>query len=159
MKLLTNWRSNDSLPYYVVLVRVKRETYKELLTKTKSRLNIWKSKAMFMTEEGHSCKVHHPFSSRICHIYDEMDKLCIDFSWGDHTRGKKTGGLAIKKIRKINYAFLLKLGWEICVHPDKLWIKFVRNKYKCSHDTIFTFNPFSSSSICWRGIHQCQPLN
>jgi len=73
-----------------------------------------------------------------------MDKKCRKFIWGDsnnqrkiHTvvwnqicKPKNVGGLGLRSSMKVNSAFMMKAGWDLCSEHDDLWVRIFRSKYK-----------------------------
>lgn len=50
--------------------------------------------------------------------------------WSNICKPKSEGGLGIRKAADMNKALLAKLNWRLVKEHDKLWVRFVKSKYK-----------------------------
>lgn len=91
--------------------------------------------------------------------YNDIDKICRNFLWGDMENKKKIhlvnwkevctlrdrGGLSLRKAMDFNLALFTKLAWQVPTCPSKFWVKIMREK--CIKDkNLFTAIVPSSSS-------------
>ncbi|KAI9085729.1 hypothetical protein K1719_032335 [Acacia pycnantha] len=63
--------------------------------------------------------------------------------------GKDGGGLGLRQAYLQNKAFMVKLGWSFINRPDLLWVKILREKYKCGSDVIPKVLKRTSESSMW----------
>ncbi|OMO91594.1 hypothetical protein CCACVL1_07070 [Corchorus capsularis] len=77
-------------------------------------------------------------------IHYEMDRIHMNFLWGDTDEGKKVhllswnqvtkkkhrGGLSLRKSKFRNIALMAKLQWRAKISPEDLWVKALNGKYK-----------------------------
>ena len=82
-------------------------------------------------------------------VCTKIDCICFQFIWGSSNykkrvhlvswdkvcRPKEVGGLGFKKAKEMNLALMTKLAWEIVNKPKTLWVRVMRNKYRCREDT------------------------
>lgn len=99
-------------------------------------------------------------------VCNEIDKKCWSFVWGDMTSTKKVRWLnwnaccmpkrsdsfGLRKATSMNQAMLSKVGWNLCNHPNDLWMKVVRVKYKYGIDVIPNISSTRQGTNLWRGI-------
>lgn len=99
-------------------------------------------------------------------IYDEVDKMCRTFIWGDEEnhrkvhllsweklcKPKKEGGLGMRPTRDANTAFVMKGLWNFCPNPDSLWWSIMRSKYKCGWRGIPKIETKRKGSNYWNGL-------
>lgn len=64
-------------------------------------------------------------------FWDELDgtRKLYFMSWGELCTPKEQGGLGFKSLRKMNLAFLVKLGWQLFIERDKVWVQMLWAKY------------------------------
>lgn len=96
-------------------------------------------------------------------ILTEMEKHIRKFFWNELTgmskmhflkwesicRPKLHGGLGFKNLRKLNLAFLVKLGWMMLIDKHKLWVQLMWAKYGSPIEERVR----SKASKTWRGIY------
>lgn len=75
-------------------------------------------------------------------------------SWEKICTPKTHGGLGFKNLRKMNLAFLVKLGWLMLVDKEKLWVKILWAKY----GSPLVDKPNQNVSKTWRGIRHAAQL-
>lgn len=61
------------------------------------------------------------------------------------------GGLGLKKARNQNLALLTKLGWNMIINEECLWVNILWNKYLKNH-SISTWPSHRPTSHIWRSI-------
>ncbi|XP_028802470.1 uncharacterized protein LOC114757563 [Neltuma alba] len=79
-------------------------------------------------------------------------------AWDDVCRSKEEGGLGLRNARKQNKAFMMKLGWGLVNRRETLWVKLIREKYKCSNDILPTIGRKKVESQAWKGVRQTWAL-
>lgn len=57
-------------------------------------------------------------------------------AWEHICKAKEAGGLGIKRLHKLNIAFLATLGWRIITIPNQLWARVLKHKYGSHLDTV-----------------------
>ncbi|CAH9131175.1 unnamed protein product [Cuscuta epithymum] len=99
-------------------------------------------------------------------ICDRIDQLDRDFLWGhnDGTRKihlvnwdavckpKDLGGLGIRKAQDNYLALVAKLGWEIMMGFQKLWVQIMKAKYIKKNSSFWEIEKKGGSSHTWRDI-------
>lgn len=65
---------------------------------------------------------------------------------------KKCGGLGLQVLKEQNKAYMMKLEWGLINRRDGLWVKFIRNKYKCREDLLPKLIERQGSNT-WQGIN------
>lgn len=154
----------------VLLKRINKDTFGEVLERMTSRLAGWKSRTLSLagrltlTKAVLSSIPVHTMST-IClpkSTLEKLDQLARQFLWGDKlhmvawdrvTTSKSEGGLGIRRAQEMNKALIAKLGWRLLQNHDSLWARLLRKKYKVggSHDTDWLVGKSSWSST-WRSI-------
>lgn len=156
--------------------RVNRNTYQFVVDKVRKRLSVWKLKKLAFAGRAtlvqsvlNTIAIYYMQSSTLpLSICDEIDRISRSFLWGSIEESKKhhlvardnliwpkkNGGLGIKSTRKMNIAFMMKLGWELVTRRDKLWVQILRAKYKCGDDIIPRVEKRNVESNAWRGIRK-----
>ncbi|CAN1779030.1 Putative ribonuclease H protein At1g65750 [Linum perenne] len=70
---------------------------------------------------------------------------------------KSQGGLGLRKAKELNEAYMLKLGWQILKHPDKLWVRVLTTKYLKEIDGELSIRRINWGSALWRGVRRVWP--
>lgn len=65
-----------------------------------------------------------------------MTRKIHHVAWDEACERKDEEGLGLRLARKQNIAFTMKLGWGVVKCQDTLWVKFLREKYKCGNDVL-----------------------
>ena len=100
-----------------------------------------------------------------------IDRICRQFIWGSSEykkrvhlvswdkvcKPKEQGGLGFRKEREINIVWMTKLAWGIVNKPEALWVRVMRNKYRCGEETIPNIRRRSKASNAWKGIASVWP--
>nr|KYP62996.1 Putative ribonuclease H protein At1g65750 family [Cajanus cajan] len=73
-------------------------------------------------------------------------------SWPVICTPKLDGGLGLRSSRVLNSLFCMKNCWQICTHPEKLWVQVVRSKYNCGNDLLPFVGRKANSSNFWKGL-------
>ena len=73
-------------------------------------------------------------------------------AWPEVCKTKRNGGLGIRHAHAQNQAYMMKLGWQLTHRKDDLWVKIVRDKYKCGSDVIPNIDQRRLGSNVWSGI-------
>lgn len=96
--------------------------------------------------------------------------MCQDFIWGSTPEArrlisweticspKNEGGLGFRSLRMVNNSYMMKLGWELMVNREALWVQVLRYKYKCGNLQVPTMHIGLRASHLWRGICQAWHL-
>lgn len=83
----------------------------------------------------------HRFLWGCCH----KERACHLVRWDHLLQPKKLAGLGFRSLHNMNLAFMAKLGWQILIESDALWVQVLRTKYvlscqtssnTCTHKTI-----------------------
>lgn len=154
--------------------RSSRQSYQFILDRVNQRLSNWKTNCLSMAgrvtltraiiQAMPSYVMQSAFLPRA--LCDEIDKKCRNFVWGDtesqrhvHLASwdsictpRKFGGLGLRSARNINTAFMMKIGWNLCVRKDAMWVRILRSKYKCGTNSIPRVQTSKPGSNMWRGI-------
>lgn len=99
-------------------------------------------------------------------ICDKVERLCRNFIWGTTSearrchllswdticRPKEEGGLGFRSLRMVNICYMLKLGWNLVVNQDALWVRVMRSKYDCGGLMLPNVRCGSRASHIWREI-------
>lgn len=99
---------------------------------------------------------------------DELDRISRNFVWGGQGNQRKihmlswdeickpeeAGGLGLRSARKINHAFMMKVGWNICVDSSALWVQVTRAKYGCGENLIHSSNFWRGICKSWGDVHR-----
>ena len=100
---------------------------------------------------------------RVC---ETIEKIQRNFIWGHDGTSRKThvanwnftynpksvNGLGFKRIKQMNYAYLIKLYYKICFGDVGLWIKVLHGKYEIGVVGLKKFlviQGTQSSSVIW----------
>lgn len=62
------------------------------------------------------------------------------------------GGLGLWIARNINKASMMKVGSDLTVKIDDLWVQVVRSKYKCERSVMPRISTDRPCSNLWRGL-------
>lgn len=138
--------------------RVSSSTYNFILEKVRKRLGTWKinklslaGRATLVKSVLNSIPIYYMQSTLLpAKVCEEIDKASRNFVWGTSNSRRRTplvawpkicmdkdsGGLGFRHTKGMNKAMLMKLGWELTVRTDKLWVRILRCKYSCGNDTI-----------------------
>lgn len=101
-------------------------------------------------------------------ILNDMEKHMRSFFWNEVTgekhmhflawdkicKPKNQGGLGFKNLRKMNLALLTKLGLQMLIHRDRLWVKMLWAKY----GSPLAEQKKRRASKTWRSIMKCNKL-
>ncbi|KAE8664772.1 hypothetical protein F3Y22_tig00112738pilonHSYRG00339 [Hibiscus syriacus] len=96
---------------------------------------------------------------------DEIEKRSHCFIWGGSEEHPKMslvnwrtccqpmshGGLGLCPLETQNEAFLIKLGYNFLTHPETLWVKVCRSKYKINSQLPIHLNARNCSYV-WRSL-------
>ncbi len=129
--------------------RVNKQTYENMITKSKNQLQKWKANSL--SQEGRSLLIKTNLSAKPVYtmqsfmlpknILQDLDNINKKFYWnkGDKhrplihwdevCRSKKNGGTGIRKAEEVNIALQLKLLWKIIAEPDNVWVQIIKEKY------------------------------
>ncbi|XP_031095268.1 uncharacterized protein LOC115999567 [Ipomoea triloba] len=123
--------------------RLKKESFASLIEKMHQRLAGWRSKTLslagmlVLTQSVLSAIPYYLMQTTAlpAGVISEMEQLIRNFLWGSSpnarkchlvnwdtiTKSKSEGGLGLRKLDKMNEAFLAKLGWRLMQNEDSLW--------------------------------------
>ena len=104
-------------------------------------------------------------------VSTKIDCICRQFIWGASNVKRKVhlinwnkicspkeeGGLGFRKAKEVNMACMMKLAWGIVSKPNSLWVRVLRNKYRCDDNIIPEVKRRDKMSNAWRGIFQIWP--
>ncbi|XP_019167321.1 PREDICTED: uncharacterized protein LOC109163057 [Ipomoea nil] len=129
--------------------RIKNETFAGVLERIQSRLAGWKSRTLSFAGRitlVQSVLISIPFYYMQTillptGVISNIEKLIRGFLWGSNegerrchlinwetvTRSKTHGGLGIRKLDRMNLAFLAKLGWRLLQDEESLWSRVFKN--------------------------------
>lgn len=151
-----------------------------LLQKVDSHLAGWKSnmlsffgrvimaKSILSTLPNHLIQAMY-LPKLVC---EEFNKKIQDFIWGDQWANKRVHlvnwhqvtlpvdyvGLGIRTYRKMNMAFLVKLGQRLLKEEDAFWSKIVRGKYFARTASLDAFVLNLLASALWQGLVESADL-
>lgn len=154
--------------------RISKNSFQFLIDRMKAKLSGWKAKNLSMAGRitlAQSTLANIPgyvaqsmlLPASVCL---EVEKLCRDFIWGSSVdlrkchlvswekicTPKKDGGLGFRNLRILKRANMMKLAWRLVAHPDKLWVRIMRAKYKCGPNAVPEVKHRSNTSSTWRAI-------
>lgn len=72
-------------------------------------------------------------------------------NWKDICKPKRAGGLGFKDLGKQNEAFLMKLGFDLILWPDQLWVQVFHAKYKWEGVIPSSFHATNCYWL-WKGV-------
>jgi len=72
-------------------------------------------------------------------------------AWEVVTKEKEEGGLGIRRMRDLNTAYLMKLGWRLHVEDTTLWARILIDKDGRGGDLLTSNAKLFSCSNAWRG--------
>ena len=170
-------RTNDFGKYLGVPTlhgRVTKATFQEVLNRVDRRLAGWKAKCLSLAGRTtliqatiNAIPAYTMQTSRIPRsVCDELDKKIRRFLWGGSHMERKPhlvswdvvtkewteGGLGLRKMRHLNSAYLMKLGWRVESEPNSLWARVIRAKYCKAQSGDILMARHRSTSNAWRGI-------
>ena len=171
-----NITHQDSLGKYlgcpVFQGRPKSETFLDLVNKTASKLQPWKTK--HISKAGRVALIQANIESMPAHTMQcfqlprattkQIDKISRAFFWKNSRdssglpmvawdkicRPKKSGGLGLRKLEAVNSAFLSKLTWKL-FHEQSLWVDQMRAKYPIN-EQFFATGCAKNDSWAWKCI-------
>ncbi|CAI9113041.1 OLC1v1013568C1 [Oldenlandia corymbosa var. corymbosa] len=160
--------------------RITKKTYGSILDKARKRLSGWAASTLSFARRvtlAQSVLTTLPYyaiqSSLLpVSLCDEMEKLCRRFIWGggDNTRKlslvpwkkvcekKEFGGLGFRNQRQMNWAFILKLGWQIVTNKEALLTRVMRDKYGLEEGVGYQLPTKPKSSPCYKAIAKAWPI-
>lgn len=175
--------TNDLSSYLGVIIitcRNGKDAYAFIIDKVRSKLTGWKAKSLSfagMITLAHSCIMSIPMyvmhsTSLPASICDEVEKLCRDFIWGSTfesikchlvswefiCRPKEEGGVGFRSLRMVNTCYMMKLGWDLIINGETLWVRVTRAKYNRGNLLIPNVRCDSKVSHIWRGIYSAWNL-
>lgn len=160
----------------VIHGRVSNIMFDFLLSTLRERLSSWSSK--LLSQAGRSLLIKSVLTAIPSYVMQttripmsvimEMEKIIRAFfwaeldgnrhlhymSWDRICQPKEFGGLGIRRLARMNTAFLAKLGWAVLTEPDKLWVRILRAKYGSPIDA----SSRQDVSSIWRGIRSCKSV-
>lgn len=86
----------------------------------------------------------------------EAPRVLILRAWDNICASKLAGGLGIRRMWDMNIAFITKLGWKICIEPQKTWVKLIRSKYLRGRRVTDFQRTNCASTWFWNGIVSCK---
>ncbi|XP_043717558.1 uncharacterized protein LOC122665470 [Telopea speciosissima] len=72
-------------------------------------------------------------------------------SWDAVCKPKSEGGLGIKRIKEMNIAGIMKQIWWIASKQDRLWVKWVQQRY-LKQESLWTVKGLNNCSWVWRKV-------
>lgn len=79
-------------------------------------------------------------------------RKCHTIAWSQLCAPTHLGGLGCKDLHSFNKALIMKLGWGLIQDSEALWVRVLRNKYKCEGGIIPSVAKGNQCSELWRGI-------
>lgn len=74
-------------------------------------------------------------------------------AWNSLCWPKDQGGLGFRLFSDYNSDLVTKLGWQMCNHREKLWVRVLWAKY-CNDDAVSPQRTMGGSSWLWQGIQR-----
>ncbi|CAN1815926.1 Putative ribonuclease H protein At1g65750 [Linum perenne] len=156
--------------------RINKNTYQYIIERLDSKLDGWKRNSLSLVGRvtlASSVLNALPSyamqtSTLPASILNKIDSRIRSFVWGGSKdqrkvhllswdticRPKSQGGLGLRMAKELNEAFLMKLGWQILKHPEKLWIHVATSKYLKEVDGTLNIRRKNWGSALWRGIRR-----
>ncbi|GMI87280.1 hypothetical protein like AT3G24255 [Hibiscus trionum] len=153
--------------------RVTKSTYAYVLANMRRRLSGWVAQSLSLAGRVTLAKsVLQAILSYVIQatwlpkgLCKEMEKLIRRFVWGgsDEKRGvslvswdvmqqpMEDGGMGMKDLGRQNEAFLMKVGFELVMNSDKLWVRVLRDKYSWQGGVPASITRGCCSRL-WRGL-------
>lgn len=154
--------------------RVTVDNFDFLIDNLRGRLSTWRSK--ILSQAGRALLIQSVLTALPSYVMQitripssvikALEKTIRAFFWAELDGSRKlhympwdrvcqpqeVGGLGIRRLARMNIAFLVKLGWSMLTEPDKLWARVLWAKYG---------SPLGDSyrqdvSFIWRGIRSCK---
>lgn len=144
------------------------------------RISGWKSK--LLSQAGRACLVKSVVTALPTYFMSsflllksncqELDSIMRKFWWGfpqEKSRNfvsrvwdalcwpKEVRGLGFRKFYDYNRALISKMGWFLCAHREKFWVRVIRAKYGRS-ELLSLPSVSTLASWWWQGIVQFLPL-
>ncbi|XP_074293448.1 uncharacterized protein LOC141620491 [Silene latifolia] len=115
--------------------RVTKESFEFIAKKVDKRLTGWKSKNLSLV-------------GRVTLIESTLSSIPTDAMQTAKLPRSLYGDLD----KKVNTAFMAKLGWRVLLEPNSIWARIFRHKYCMGRCDMDMFKNKSASSNVWRGI-------
>ncbi|KAK4265131.1 hypothetical protein QN277_026221 [Acacia crassicarpa] len=154
--------------------RVGKESFQAVVDKVKERLSRWQASSFSLAGRttlissvssaipAYTMQTSH-LPSSVCESLDKQNRAFLWGSiaeswkvplvaWDEVCMTKQRGGLGLRHAKYHNQAFLMKLGWRLVTHREDLWVKVVRDKYKCGEDFLPHIELKRPGSNVWAGI-------
>ena len=156
---------------------VKRNTFFEVMLKSKNKLASWK--ARFLSRADKITLIKSNLAStplRVMNCFkltkrnnEDLDGINMNYVWLSNIgsnetnvfplvshenvcRPKSEGGLGIRKNDDVNKTSIAKLGWRILTDNDsRIWVRIMRDKY-LKNDNFFRIPKNAGDSIVWKEI-------
>ncbi|XP_072074464.1 uncharacterized protein [Arachis hypogaea] len=159
---------------YLTNNRKKKEDFKSIIERTKSKLKGWKANCLSLAGRITLAQtvispmlnfdmLHTKIPIGIC---NEVEKCQRKFIWGENSNTRKlhavkwdtlcktkiNGGLGMRKLHIMNDAFFMKQVWRLMHERETLWAKVLFNKYGREKDSILNMENRASDSKFWRDL-------
>ncbi|XP_031105595.1 uncharacterized protein LOC116010359 [Ipomoea triloba] len=160
--------------------RLKKESFTGIIERMHQKLAGWRSKTLslagriVLAQSVLSAIPYYSMQTTMLPIgvIKEMEQLIRNFIWGSSpsirrchlvnwntvTKSKFEGGLGLRKLDKMNEAFLAKLGWRLMQNEDSLWTQVLKAKYAITSVDCMTWRPKANMSFVWKGILNTIPI-
>ncbi|KAG6417010.1 hypothetical protein SASPL_124451 [Salvia splendens] len=177
MKRLGEWGDHvtlqaaaDRFEAKICLITSFRDTgYIEILPNNRSpcRARVTLAKAVLVAIPNYCMQIGMvPVS-----ICKEIERLVRRFIWGGSDEQRKTslvgwksvcqpltsGGLGLRRLKRNNEAFMIKLGFNLVAKKNEFWVRILREKYKVGVGCPSSISRPGSSFI-WRSLMKLGPL-
>ncbi|KAK4283181.1 hypothetical protein QN277_000163 [Acacia crassicarpa] len=154
--------------------RVTKESFHYVVDKVKTRLSNWKTR--LLSSAGRATLISSVTTAIPGYVMqttllpistcESLDRSNRQFLWGNTEEQKRiplvawdvtckpktSGGLGLRNSSYYNQAFLMKIGWQLATRREDLWVKVLRNKYKCGSDILPRIEGSRPGSNLWSGI-------
>ncbi|CAN1848775.1 Putative ribonuclease H protein At1g65750 [Linum perenne] len=159
--------------------RISKNTYEYIIERIDQKLDGWKRNSLSLagrvtlaTSVLNALPSYAMQTSTLpASILKSIDSRIRSFVWGGSKDERKIhlvswdvvcrptsqGGLRLRKAKELNEAFLMKLGWHILKHPEKLWVRVMTSKYLKEVDEVISIRRKNWGSALWRGIRRVWP--
>ncbi|KAE8655645.1 hypothetical protein F3Y22_tig00117021pilonHSYRG00092 [Hibiscus syriacus] len=98
-------------------------------------------------------------------VCEQIEQIARRFIWGGSKDKSKMvlvnwntccqpmthGGLGLRSLQGQNESFIVKLGYQLLMRPEALWVKVLKSKYKINETLPITFKT-KNCSFVWRSL-------
>ncbi|XP_061365237.1 uncharacterized protein LOC133308608 [Gastrolobium bilobum] len=160
--------------------RVGRAAFSHILDRVQSRINAWNHTSLSLagritlSKDVLSAITAYTMQVSVVPlgICNDIEKHIRRFLWGSNRAStrphlvawdqlcmdKDHGGLGLRKMKEVNRAFIMKIGYGILSNPDALWARVLKSKYKVQSDLVPNISATRNSSSLWKAIVSSWPV-